>query len=119
MKIYVDDIRNPENHLTAEQSSGIVWLKEWWEAKNFIFANSTEVEVLHFDNFLGDRNQRTGGDILSMVVYRLKRGIFPVLKQIYLHSSDEDVVNKLYEQHIEMCNKYGIELIKNSRPNRS
>lgn len=118
MKVYVDDIRNPENHLTSEQSDGIIWIKEWWAAKNFIFDNSGEVEVIHLDNFLGDR-KHTGADILSMVTHRLKRGTFPNLKQIYLHSSDKDVVEKLYNSQIERCISAGVELIKNSRPNRT
>ena len=118
MKVYVDDIRNPENHLSTEQAEGIIWLKEWWEAKNFIFDNSEEVEVIHLDNFLGDR-RHTGADILRMVAYRLKRGMFPKLKQIYLHSSDEEVVNKLYDSHFERCTSDRVELIKNSRPNHT
>ncbi|SOK59247.1 hypothetical protein [Yersinia phage fHe-Yen9-03] len=119
MKVYVDDIRNPANHLSTEQAEGIIWIKEWWEARNFILKNGLDIEVLHFDNFLGDPNRRTGGDILSSVMYRLKRGKFPNLKQIYLHSSDKEVIDKLYDSFIEHCNEYGIELIKNSRPNRS
>lgn len=118
MKVYVDDIRNPVNHLSTEQAEGIVWIKEWWEAKNFIFDNCEEIETIHLDNFLGDRT-RTGADILRMVVYRLKRGTFPKLKLIYLHSSDQDVVNKLYDSHCERCKEAGVELIKNSRPNRT
>ena len=118
MKVYVDDIRNPENHLSTEQAEGIVWIKEWWEAKNFIFHNNEEIEVLHFDNFLGDRTH-TGADLLMMVTYRLKRNAFPKLKQIYLHSSDKDVVEKLYNAQIERCTDAGVELIKNSRPNRT
>ena len=118
MKVYVDDIRNPENHLSTELAQGIHWKKEWWEAKNFIFNNSEEIEAIHLDNFLGDRTH-TGADILHMVVRHLKRGIFPKLKQIYLHSSDEDVVNKLYDCHYERCKEAGVELIKNSRPNRT
>jgi hypothetical protein len=119
MKVYVDDIRNPANHLSAEQSDGIVWLKEWWEAKNFIFDNASEIEVVHLDNFLSGSGGRTGGQILTMMTYRFKRGLFPNLKQIYLHSSDTDVVDNLYEQNIKKCTDAGIELIKNSRPNRS
>lgn len=118
MKVYVDDIRKPENHLTPEQAEGIILKTEWWEARNFIFDNSEVIEVIHLDNFLGDRNH-TGADILRMVTYRLKRGTFPNLKQIYLHSSDKDVVNKLYDAQIERCKEAGVELIKNSRPNRS
>lgn len=118
MKVYVDDIRNPEHHLTPEQAEGIVWKKEWWEAKNFIFDNASEIEVVHLDNFLGDRNH-TGADILRMITHRLKRDAFPKLKQIYLHSSDKEVIENLYNTQIERCTNAGVELIKNSRPNRS
>ncbi|AMM44002.1 hypothetical protein FDG95_gp540 [Pectobacterium phage vB_PcaM_CBB] len=118
MKVYVDDIRNPENHLSAEQAEGIHWKKEWWEAKNFIFDNCEEIETIHLDNFLGDRTH-TGADILRMVTRSLKRGTFPKLKQIYLHSSDKEVVNNLYNSQIECCKEAGVELIKNSRPNRT
>lgn len=119
MKVFIDDIRDPNNHLSTEDAEGIIWLKEWWEARNFVLNNSLELEVIHFDNFLGDPQHRTGADILSSVMYRLGRNKFPKLKQIYLHSSDESVVHKLYEQYNERCLANGIELIKNPRPNRT
>ncbi|QOI71917.1 hypothetical protein pEaSNUABM50_00441 [Erwinia phage pEa_SNUABM_50] len=118
MKVYVDDIRNPQNHLSSEQAADVVWIKEWWDARNFIFYNNLEIEVIHLDNYLGDRTH-TGADLLRMITYRFRRGEFPKLKQIYLHSSDKDIVNKLYDTHIERCTEAGVELIKNSRPNRS
>lgn len=119
MKIWIDDIRDPNNHLSTEDAENIIWAKEWWEAKNCVLQNSLDIEVIHFDNFLGDPNNRTGSDILSMVMYRLSRNKFPKLSKIYLHSSDESVVNNLFNVYNEKCNNYGIELIKNPRPNRT
>lgn len=121
MKVYVDDIRNPENHLSTEQAEGIVWIKTWREARNFILQNSAEIEVIHLDNFLcsgiGFSANHTGANILGTVMYRIDK--FTNLKQIYLHSSDTDVVDTLYNNHIERCTSAGVELIKNSRPNRT
>lgn len=112
MKVYIDDIRDPVKHLTAEQSEGIIWLKEWWEAKNFLYANEAEIEVIHFDHFMGDP-RHTGGDLFLMVAYRFERGkMFGKLKKIYLHSSDRSIVDKFMDKK-EMLAEQGVELIKN------
>lgn len=119
MKVFIDDIRNPVNHLTAEQSEGIVWLKEWWEAKRFLIANSKEIEVIHFDNYM-DEPELTGQDLFYMVAGDWMWGDgseWPNLKQLYLHSSDTDLVDMMFDKCFEPLKAIGIELIANSLEN--
>jgi len=120
MKVFIDDIRNPVNHLTPEQSEGIVWLKEWWEAKRFLITNSKEIEVIHFDNYM-DEPDLTGKDLFFMVAGDCMWGdktSWTNLKQIYLHSSDEDLVDELMVECFEELKASGVELIKNCLDNR-
>lgn len=117
MKVYVDDIRDPKNYLTPELAEGIVWLKEAWEARNFLVDNQAEIEVLHLDNYLGD-SHITGKDLFFMVAGETMWGgreEWANLKQIYLHSSDEDIVEELMENYAEPLLKAGVELINNSQ----
>lgn len=115
MKVYIDDIRDPHKYLTAEQAEGIVWLKEAWAARNFLIEHQAEIEVLHLDNWLGD-DYITGKDIFFMVAGECMWGgreEFANVKQIYLHSSDTDVVDELIEEYAEKLSKVGVELIDN------
>lgn len=119
MKIYIDDIRDPEKYLSPELADGIVWLKEAWEARNFLIEHKAEIEVLHLDNWLGD-DFITGKDIFFMVAGDClwgDREEFANVKQIYLHSSDTDVVDELMEEYAEPLLKVGIELIDNHNEN--
>lgn len=118
MKVYIDDIRDPSKHLTEEQADGIVWIKDAWEARNFLHNNQEAITVLHLDNFLGD-DYITGSDLLYQVVGgRIWDGDeFLNLKQIYLHSSDEDVIDELYNTLHDEFEAAGVELIKNSQNN--
>lgn len=121
MKVFIDDIRNPVNHLTPEQSENIVWLKDWWGSRNYLHEHSKNIEVVHFDNYMDDP-ELTGKDLFIMVagdcVWGDKSEDWPNLKQIYLHSSDESVVDELmdvWERDLKMA---GVELIKNCLENR-
>lgn len=120
MKVFIDDIRNPVNHLTPEQSENIVWLKEWWQSKKYLIDNSQEIEVVHFDNYM-DEPDLTGKDLFFMVagdcMWGDKAADWPNLKQIYLHSSDESLVDELIEECFEKLKAVGVELIKNCLEN--
>jgi len=109
MKLWIDDIRSPENFLSKEQVEGIVCKNEAWSARTFLFKEVNEdIEVLYLDNFLGDR-QITGETMLSTLSFRVKT--FPKLKKIYLHSSDDRVVARCIEKYKEKLAEHGIELI--------
>lgn len=111
MKVYIDDVRDPKLFLTPELSDGIIWMKEWWEAKNFVLKNAGEIEVIHFDHFMPPA-RKTGSDIFHMVVSKARRGKFPKLKQIYVHSSDLGVISGLMQNEDKLAD-IGIELINN------
>lgn len=116
MKVYIDDVRDPKKYLTPELSDGIVWLKEWYEAKNFVLKNAEHIEVLHFDHFMPPA-RKTGSDIFHLVRLKAKRGKFPALKTIYVHSSDLGVITDLM-QFKDSLAEIGIELINNRNRNR-
>ena len=108
--LYIDDIRDPEQYLSPELVKDIVWIKDWWEAKVFLRDHAATLEVIHFDHYMG--GGKVAGDLFSKVAYRAKKGEYPNLKQIYLHSSDVSVVDHLMEKK-ESLAELGIELIKN------
>lgn len=109
MKLWIDDIRNPERFLGKEKAEGIVWKKEAWSARNYLFKEVNEdIDTLYLDNFLGDR-QITGESMLETLAFRLRK--FPKLKKIYLHSSDDRVVDRCIEKYKEKLAEHGIELI--------
>lgn len=109
MKLWIDDVRNPERFLGKEKAEGVVWKKEAWSARNYLFKEvSEDIDTLYLDNFLGDR-QITGESMLETLVFRLRK--FPKLKKIYLHSSDDRVVDRCIEKYKEKLAEHGIELI--------
>jgi len=93
-----------------------VWLKEWWEAKNFLRDHANELEEIHFDHYLGDHHH-TGGQLFTMVATRkrYKPDRYPLLKRIYLHSSAAEVVEELMCYAPELLES-GVEVI--ARPAR-
>ena len=119
-KLFIDDIRNPVNHLSPEQAEGIVWVKTWWEARNTLFKNSQTLEVIHFDNYM-DEPELTGKDLLVTVlgdcIWGDKSEEWPNLKQIYLHSSDKEFIDEMMELWEKDAKFVGIELIENSLEN--
>jgi hypothetical protein len=118
-KVYIDDIRDPARYLNAEQAEGIVWIKEWWEAKRFLIENAATLEVIHFDHYM-DEPTLTGKDLFFMVAGDCMWGDkeeWKNLKQIYLHSSDSDMVEEMIEDYQEELAKAGVELINNSQEN--
>lgn len=123
MKVYIDDIRDPQKYLTPEQAAGIIWIKEWWEARNFLFKNEAQIEEIHFDNYLNDPDNHTGMEIFLMVLFERAWGKgsdseeFVNLKRIYLHSSDNDIITEAMETYADEIEKSGIEVINNSQEN--
>lgn len=118
-KVYIDDIRDPARYLTPEQADGIVWIKEWWEAKRFLIENADTLEVIHFDHYM-DEPTLTGKDLFFMVAGDCMWGdkeVWKNLKQIYLHSSDSDMVEEMVETYSEELASAGVELINNSQEN--
>lgn len=118
-KVYIDDIRDPARYLNAEQAEGIVWIKEWWEAKRFLIENAATLEVIHFDHYM-DEPTLTGKDLFFMVAGDCMWGDkeeWKNLKQIYLHSSDSDMVEEMIKEYQEVLANAGVELTNNSQTN--
>lgn len=112
MRVFVDDLRDPNLYLSKDIKNNVVWLKEAWKAKEFIFGEkSKEIEVLHLDNNLGDPDL-DGEDLVSMIYFHIE--MFPKLKSVLLHSSDQDVISKILEAFKEPFSQNNIELEKYS-----
>lgn len=111
--LWIDDMRNPEKHLNKEDLVGLVWKNEAWDARKYLFTDAlNEIEILYLDNFLGDKSI-TGEKILSKVAFKVGReGYFEKLKKVYLHTSDDRILDKCLELYSERMNAAGVELFK-------
>lgn len=116
MKVYIDDLRDPNKYLSTELADGIVWIKKWWDARNFLNDNHDKIEVIHFDHYMDERHH-TGGDLLEMVYFHKVHGDgdYPALKTVYLHSSDETIVERLIERFKVKFAEHGVEMVNNSQ----
>jgi len=102
-ELWIDDLRDPSKIL-PNFSDKVVWKKEAWEARNYLFRDAAPMlEVLYLDNNLGDADV-SGEDLLSFVAFRLER--YPNLKQVYLHSSDDVAIERMlsYKSHFDKAN---------------
>lgn len=127
MKIlWLDDLRDPRYFLGEEKSKGIVWEKNARIGRRILFAQETtnEIEVLHLDNFMGDRTI-TGETILDKISYKItcrsmenrnEHTYLKNLKTVYLHSSDEAVIQRCLDKHKEKLAQYGVSLEKATYP---
>lgn len=117
MIVYIDDIRNPAYFLPGVE---VVWLKEWWEARNFLVDHQAEITEIHFDNQMGDIDNHTGIELFHMVAFERmwnansEDSEWVNVTKIYLHSSDTDVVENAIDLYGEKLRAVGIELINNS-----
>lgn len=99
-ELWIDDLRNPVDVLGLP-AGNIVWKKEAWEARNYLFHEAAPVlEKLYLDHNL-DSMDIDGEDLIAMVAFRLE--MFPCLKAVYLHSSDDEAVEKMlsYKPHFD------------------
>lgn len=118
MKVFIDDIRTPEQVLGEDNAKGFIWIKEAWEAKNFLMKNSEEITEIHFDHYLGD-DRITGGWLFEYIVapeviFDRRRG-WSSLKLISLHSSDGDIVKGYLDEFMDDLQENGVTLVDNSQ----
>lgn len=114
MNIFLDDIRNPENLLTTEQMENLKVFRCPREALIFFKEHHHEIEVIHLDHYL-DNDRFTGGDVLERI-YRekvLRGNKWNKLQTIYLHSSDETIINRLIKKFGTELEQSGVILINN------
>ena len=114
MKLYIDDMRDPKKELGEERAEGMVWIKEYWAAQTFLLQNEAELTEIHFDHYLDGTH--TAGELVMMVTYRRTHNVgFKKLTDIYLHSSDESIVEDLIECVGERLAAVGVTVHNNSR----
>lgn len=106
--IWIDDIRNPQNFLHQNEADNVLWLKNIRPAIKYVSEHSKEIEVLYLDYYMDD-NFLFGSEFVYEVLYSGREG-YPLLKTIYLHSSDDDVIEDLM-QHEEEFKEMGIDLL--------
>jgi hypothetical protein len=111
--LWIDDLRNPEKYLSSDELVGLVWKNEAWSARKYLFTEVlNEIEILYLDNFLGDKSI-TGEKILSKISFKVGReGYFENLKTVYLHTSEDSILEKCLDLYTEKLNAAGIELLK-------
>lgn len=113
MRIYIDDLRDPTKHLSAEKTKNILIFRSAREALKFLRENSVKVEYIHLDHYLNDFGGITGEDILNRISLKiLGGGNYPNLKAIYLQTSEEKIADRLIKEHYSDFKENGIELIK-------
>ncbi len=106
--IWIDDTRNPNHFLSPNEAANVLWLKNIRPAITYVSEHSKEIEVLYLDYYMDD-NFLFGSEFVYQVLYDGRKE-YPLLKTIYLHSSDDDVIDDLM-QHQEEFNEIGIDLI--------
>ena len=111
--LWIDDLRDPKKFLDEKDLEGLVWKQEAWEARKYLFNEAlNSIETLYLDNFLGDKSI-TGEKILSKLAFKVGReGYFEKLKTVYLHTSDDIILNKCIEAYGERMRIAGVKLLK-------
>lgn len=114
MKLYIDDLRDPVKYLGAVRAEGMVWVKDWWGAKQILHGNHTEITEIHFDHYLGGKH--TAGVLFQKVAHKRINGRgYPKLTDIYLHSSDLSIVEGFIDDYADRLAAVGVTLHNNSR----
>ena len=109
---WIDDLRDPKYSLDGERLEGVVWETDARRGRDRLMSEiNNSVEVVYLDNFLGNRTI-TGEGILAKMSYKLEKGIFPNLKKVYLHTSDNEVLKRCLSLYKERFERNGIELLE-------
>ena len=106
--IWIDDTRNPHHFLPKAEADNVVWLKNIRPAIRYVSEHSKEIEVLYLDYYMDD-SFLFGSEFVYDVLYG-GREEYPLLKTIYLHSNDDDVIDDLM-QHEEEFKAMGMSLV--------
>lgn len=109
-QLWIDDLRDPMQYL-GRASKDVMWKFEAWDARDYLFNEdiASTLEILYLDNHLDD-DDITGEDLLSMVAFRAN--MFPCLKIIYLHSSDNEAVMRMLKNYSNMLKEANIQLVE-------
>lgn len=109
-QLWIDDLRDPMRYL-GPASKDVMWKCEAWDARGYLFSDevASVLEVLYLDNHLDD-DDITGEDLLAMVAFRTE--MFPCLKTVYLHSSDNDAVARMLRNYSSMLEEVNIQLVE-------
>lgn len=108
MKYWIDDQRSPFDRLPEELAKEVIWIKKIREAIKIVYDNPEDITTLYLDYYMDDQ-YLFGSEIVFGVLYD-GREKYKSLKEIYLHSSDETVIEELIEECYEELKKIGIEL---------
>lgn len=114
--VFVDDLRDPKQFLGDKCPEGIVWIKTYPEAIDYLFANEGKIVELHLDQYLGHDPIHLGSNLLELVhSYMAFDDQFALIKRIYLHSSDRGIIDGLIRMHGDFFKERDVELINNHK----
>lgn len=118
MKVYVDDQRDPDKHLPHNEADGIVLLRCPRQALRCFNEHRHEITDIHLDYYLNDRSIN-GGDVLRRIHLEVHgtRKPWPKLKNIYLHTSELSIIQRLMDEMESSFSQCGITLINNCQRN--
>lgn len=107
---WIDDRIDPQDRLKNEKLEKTIWLKEIIPALEIVEKNSENIEYLYLDYFM-DHYYIYGNEFLFLIMYMGKEK-FKNLKTIYLHSSDEGMVDDMLFKYEKDFENIGIKLTK-------
>lgn len=112
MRVYVDQERKPENHLSEEDRNGLLVFKDPLAALCFLHENEKDIEVAYLGHYPTDYYFE-GSDIVEDIFLHKHYNegeYFPKLSKIYLHNIDSGFKNTLISKYQEELKELGIEL---------
>lgn len=112
MRVYLDDKKSPENHLSEKDREGLFVFKDPLATLRFLHENEKDIEVAYLGHYPTDYYFQ-GSDIVEDIFlhkYYNDGKYFPKLSKIYLHNIDSGFKNTLISKHQKELKKLGIEL---------
>lgn len=113
MNIWIDDEKNPKDHLTVEECEKTIWFKEIRPAVNFIIDSkeNVNIEKIYVDHWLNEP-YLTGEFILEELFFGLegKHFVLPKLTEVCLISNDRSMVEEMKEKFAEYAQSANVSL---------
>lgn len=111
MKIWVDDLRNPDDFIgDSVYQKDLLWAKNYGSAIDMIERNKNTVTCIHLDNDLGKESEKEGRHVFNEIEGMLYHGQLPALTKIIVHSDNSSAVDGMMSAKDLLREKYGISL---------
>ena len=112
--IWLDDLRDPLDY-GLDYSQIVHWDKSFSEFKSRIqdFHKSL-VDAIHLDHDLGLEEDGTGYDALLLIEEMLYNEELPLLKVLYIHTSNPSAARKMMSVKDVFRDKFGVKVLRNN-----